>query len=182
MTTWNIYLTQLKYKVVVKCTLFLPYGCTSCDYIRDVTILSWFYDPSGEDSHQAGHSLSFSGRSESSLSAWRNLRSLPTHCEISRGFSTKSRGVSLWNVMDCLRALSHSFSMKFCGENPQRNKQFLFFSAKKFILCKGCSAAKREKWTFFLGWSVFTVLHYFGELIAIGMRQFMVGETVDSIG
>ena len=28
---------------------------------------------------------------------------------------------------------------------------------------------------------IFTVLHYFGELIAIDMRQFMVGETVDSI-
>ena len=28
---------------------------------------------------------------------------------------------------------------------------------------------------------IFTLLHYFGELIAIGMRQFMVGETVDSI-
>ena len=28
---------------------------------------------------------------------------------------------------------------------------------------------------------IFTVLHYFGELIAIGMRQFMVGATVDSI-
>ena len=28
---------------------------------------------------------------------------------------------------------------------------------------------------------VFTVFHYFGELIAIGMRQFMAGETVDSI-
>ena len=27
---------------------------------------------------------------------------------------------------------------------------------------------------------IFTVLHYFGELIAVGMRQFMVGETVDS--
>ena len=28
---------------------------------------------------------------------------------------------------------------------------------------------------------IFTVLHYFGELLAIGMRQDMVGETVDSI-
>ena len=28
---------------------------------------------------------------------------------------------------------------------------------------------------------IFTVLHYFGELIAIGMRQFMVDETVDLI-
>ena len=28
---------------------------------------------------------------------------------------------------------------------------------------------------------IFIVLHYFGELIAIGVRQFMVGETVDSI-
>ena len=28
---------------------------------------------------------------------------------------------------------------------------------------------------------IFTVLHYFGELIAIGMRQDMVDETVDSI-
>ena len=27
----------------------------------------------------------------------------------------------------------------------------------------------------------YTVLYYFGELIAIGMRQLMVGETVDSI-
>ena len=28
---------------------------------------------------------------------------------------------------------------------------------------------------------IFTVLHYFGELTAIGMRQDMVDETVDSI-
>ena len=28
---------------------------------------------------------------------------------------------------------------------------------------------------------ILTVLHYFGELSAIGMRQFIVGETVDSI-
>ena len=28
---------------------------------------------------------------------------------------------------------------------------------------------------------IFTVLHYFGELAAIGMRQDMVDETVDSI-
>ena len=28
---------------------------------------------------------------------------------------------------------------------------------------------------------IFTVLHSFGELIAIGMKQFMEGETVDSI-
>ena len=28
---------------------------------------------------------------------------------------------------------------------------------------------------------IFTVLHYFGELIAIGMKQDMVDETVDSI-
>ena len=28
---------------------------------------------------------------------------------------------------------------------------------------------------------IFTVIHYFGELIAIGMRQDMVDETVDSI-
>ena len=28
---------------------------------------------------------------------------------------------------------------------------------------------------------IFTVLHYFGELITIDMRQFMVGKTVDSI-
>ena len=27
---------------------------------------------------------------------------------------------------------------------------------------------------------IFTVLHYFGELIAIGMRQDMLDETVDS--
>ena len=25
--------------------IFSPYGRTSCDYILDVTILSWFYDP-----------------------------------------------------------------------------------------------------------------------------------------
>ena len=28
---------------------------------------------------------------------------------------------------------------------------------------------------------IFTILHYFGELIAIGMRQDIVDETVDSI-
>ena len=28
---------------------------------------------------------------------------------------------------------------------------------------------------------IFTILHYLGEFIANGMRQFMVGDTVDSI-
>ena len=56
----NIHLTQLKYKVAVLCTFLLLYGRTSCDYIGDVTILSWFYDPLSEDSYQAGNSLNFS--------------------------------------------------------------------------------------------------------------------------
>ena len=44
--------------------------------------------------------------------------------------------------------------------------------------CRGLAAASAcgSSLTF-----LFTFLHYFGELIAIGMRQFMVGETVDSI-
>ena len=77
-----------------------------------------------------------SGRaSESSLSAWRNLRSLPTHREITRSFSAKCRGVS-----------PRIFSAKLRGENPRRNNWFLFFSAKKKIISrKGCSAAKCEK-------------------------------------
>ena len=87
-----------KYTAAVTCTLFLPYGRTSCDYIGDV--MSWFYDPSSEDSYQTGHSLSFSVWSESSLSAWRNLRSLPTHSEISRSFSANFRGVSPQNFAE----------------------------------------------------------------------------------
>ena len=131
-----------------------PYGRTSCDYIGDVMILSWFYDPSSEDSYQAGHSLSFSVWSESSLPAWRKLRSLPTHREFSRSFYAKSRGVSPRNVAEFLRELLRSFSAKFRGENPRRNKWFLFFSAKKIISRKRCTAAKREKRAFSLGWSV----------------------------
>ena len=143
------------YKVAVTCTLSLPYGRTSCDYIGDVTILSRFYDPSNEDSYQAGHSLSFSLWSESSLSAWRNLGSLATHREIPRSFSAKSRGVSPQNVAEFLHELSRSFSAKFRGEKPRRNNSFLFFSAKKINISReGCFAAKSEKRAFFLGWSV----------------------------
>ena len=42
------------------------------------------------------------------------------------------------------------------GENPRRNKWFLFFSAKNIISRKRFSAAKREKRAFFLGWSVYS--------------------------
>ena len=128
-TRWNIHLTWHKYTVAVTCTLFLPYGRTSCDLIGDVTILSWFYDPSNENSYQAGHSLSFSIWSESSLSAWRNLRSLTTHRKISRSSSAKCRGISPRSVAEFLRELSRSVSAKFLRENPRRNNWF-FFSAK----------------------------------------------------
>ena len=138
-----------KYTAAVTCTLFLPYGRTSCGYIGDV--MSLFYDPSNEDSYQTGHSLSFSVWSESSLSAWRNLRSLPTHSEMSRRFSTKCRGVFPRNVAKFLRELSRSFSAKFRGENPRQNKYFFYFpQRKKNISPKGCPAAKREKKSFFL--------------------------------
>ena len=59
-------------------------------------------------------------------------------------------GVPPRNVAECLRELLRSFSAKFRGENPRRNK-FLFSSAKKFISRKGCSTAKREIRAFFLG-------------------------------
>ena len=61
-------------------------------------------------------------------------------------------GVPPRNVAEFLRELLRSFSAKFRGENPRRNK-FLFSSAKKIISCKGCSTAKREIRAFFLGWS-----------------------------
>ena len=43
---------------------------------------------------------------------------------------------------------------RFRGENPRRNKWFLFFFVEENISHKGCSAAKREEKAFFLGWSV----------------------------
>ena len=49
------------------------------------------------------------------------------------------------NFAEFLRNLSQRFSTKFRGESLRRNNSFLFFSAKKNILRKGCSAAKREK-------------------------------------
>ena len=71
----------------------------------------------------------------------------------------KFRGVSPRNLAECLREMSRSFSAKFRGENPRQNKWFLFFSAKKNISRKGCTAAKRGKkeffFFFFLGWSVY---------------------------
>ena len=48
------------------------------------------------------------------------------------------------NVAEFLPEVSWCFSAKFRGENPRRNNSFLFFSVKKFISRKGCSAAKRE--------------------------------------
>ena len=114
-----------------------PLGRISCDYIGNVTILSWFYDPSSEDSYEAGHSLSFSVWSESLLSAWRTLGPyLPI---------AKFRGVSSRNVAEFLREIYRSFSAKFRRENPRQNKEFLFFSAKIFISRKGWSAAKCKK-------------------------------------
>ena len=92
---------------------------------------------------------------QSSLPAWSNLRFLPTHREISRSFSAKSRIVSPQNVAEFLREFLRSFSAEFRGENPRRNKWLLFFSAKKIISRKGCTAAKRKKRAFFSGWSVY---------------------------
>ena len=48
-------------------------------------------------------------------------------------------------------AISRSLSEKSRGENSRRKKWFLFFSAKHIFSRKGCSAAKREKKSFFLG-------------------------------
>ena len=89
--------------------------------------------------------------SEPSLSAWRNLKSLGTHHEISRSFTAKSRGVSPRNVAKFLRELSRSFSAKFRGEIPRRNKWFLFFSAKKKYFAQGVFRGEtRKKELFFL--------------------------------
>ena len=63
----------------------------------------------------------------------------------------KFRGVSPRNLAECLREMSRSFSANFCGENPRRNKWFLFFSTKIIISRKGCIAAKRKKELF--SWS-----------------------------
>ena len=125
--------------------MLLPYGRISCDYIGDVTILSWLYDPSSEDSYQTGHSLSFSVWSESSLPAWRNLRALPIHREISRSFSSKSRGVSLRNVAGVLREHLRSFSAKYRGGNPRWNKWFFFFSRKKLFRARGVARRNAKK-------------------------------------
>ena len=99
----------------------------------------------------AGHSLSFSVWSESSLSAWRNLRSLGTHREMSRSFFAKSRGMSLRNFAEFCGVFPRNFAEKTLGEISD----FYFFSAKSFVSRKVCSAAKREKRAFFFGWSVY---------------------------
>ena len=62
-------------------------------------------------------------------------------------------GIRSVSVSDqCLRCL-HEETLGPYGENPRRNKWFLFFSAKFFFffLRKGCFAAKRKKESFFLG-------------------------------
>ena len=109
-----------------------------------------FYHPLSGDSYQAGHSLIFSVWSESSLSAWRNLRPLPTHREISRSFSAKSR-----------------------GENTQWNKWFLLFSFFAQGVFRG--ETRKKKKSFLLGWSVQLPLTYKVEkwklaLIAVSLQ------------
>ena len=103
----------------------LPNTCT-------LTAADQFYDPSSEDSNQAGHSLSFTIWSESSLYAWKNLRSLPTHREISRSFSAKSCGISPRNVEEFLGEIS----------------DFYFSPRKKIFRARG---VPRRKKSFFLG-------------------------------
>ena len=124
--------SSLKHKVAATCILFLPYGCTSCDYIGDVTILGRFYYLSCGDSYQAGHSL--------------------------RVFAVRMKKKKKKKKSWVLAYPSRNFAKFFAkcrGESPRRNKCFLFFSAKNIISCKRCSAAKREKTAFFLGWSVY---------------------------
>ena len=131
--------SSLKYKVAATCILFLPYGCTSCDYIGDVTILGRFYYLSCGDSYQAGHSLSLSVWSEYSLSAWKKKKK-----------KKKILGPYLL-IAKFREVFPRNVAEKAFGEISV----FLFFSAKNIISCKRCSAAKREKTAFFLGWSVY---------------------------
>ena len=100
------------------------------------------------------------GRNDSELVLWPVEWSLISgwafaqFLRLIRVLACTFRGVSSRNFAEFLREMSRSFSAKIRGENPWRNRWFLFFSAKKFISRKGCSAAKREKRAFFLGWSV----------------------------
>ena len=128
-TAWwyvkNLLLKDLANRVNI-CTF-----CLDCSfYFEDIEPVTMFGDkprifkqdksnkitcaPS-EDTDQPGHSLSFTLWSESSLSAWRNLRPyLPI--AISRSFS----------------AFPRTFA-KSCGEYFPRKKLFLFFSAFFFF-------------------------------------------------
>ena len=93
--------------------------------------MSWFYDPSSEDSYQAGHLLSFSVWSESSLPAGRNLMSLPTHRENSLSFSAKS----------CRRLSPRTFAEKTLGEISD----FCFSPRKKLFRKKGVPRRNAKK-------------------------------------
>ena len=60
---------------------------------------------------------------------------------------------------------------------------YQLFNSSAVILSKRCPAMPgmiSNQFLYCIFLQIFTVIH-FGELIAIGMRQFMVGRTVDSI-
>ena len=63
----------------------------------------------------------------------------------------KCRGVSPQIVAKFLRELSRCFSAKFRGENPRRNKLFLFFSAKKLFRARVVLRRNAKKRVFYLG-------------------------------
>ena len=72
----------------------------------------------------------------------------------------KFRGVSPRNLAECLREISRSFSANFCGVYPRNfaektlgeiSEFYFFLREKKNISRKGCTTAKREKKSFFLG-------------------------------
>ena len=76
---------------------------------------------------------------------------------------TKFCGVSLRNIAEFLREMSRSFSVNFRGVSPWNFEEkslgeisdFYFSPRKKHISRRRCSAAKRERRSFFLGWSRF---------------------------
>ena len=80
----------------------------------------------------------------------KKLRALPTHREISRSFSAKSRGVSPRNVVEFLRELLRSFSAKFRGVTFGEISIF-FVSAKKNYFAQGVYRGETRKKNFFLG-------------------------------
>ena len=124
--------SQLKYTVT--CTLFLLYGCTSCDYIGGVTSLNCMNPRVMQTRIRLGIcSVSMSDKSP-------------------RGPHDETCGPYLPIAKCCgfLRKMSRNFADKSLGEISE----FYFSPRKTFFRARGVPRRNAKKRAFFLGLSV----------------------------